>query len=109
LTSWAGRRTETLWLYTGNCGYSGGSWWKDGDGEQIGTGWNQFDWIFSAGDFSGDGKVDILARNVYDGKLYMYRGNGSGGWIPGGPIVVGTGWYGSGEDGWIDWIDAGPG
>ena len=32
------------------------------------------------GDFSGDGKVDVLARQP-DGTLLLYRGSGAGGWL----------------------------
>jgi hypothetical protein len=106
-----GRQTNgTLWLYTGNCGI-GGVWWKDGDGEQIGSSWGQFDWIFSPGDFSGDGKMDIMARGG-NGVLYMYKGDGNGGWIsdgpgPGGSWPVGMGWFGEPGE-YINWIDSGP-
>jgi hypothetical protein len=49
-----------------------------------------------------------MGRNIYDAKLYMYRGDCYGGWITGQPEEVGTGWYG-GPGQWIDWIDNGPG
>jgi FG-GAP repeat len=48
-------------------------------------------WI-APGDFSGDGKPDVLARKP-DGTLWMYRGNGAGNWIDfAGGIQVGAGW-----------------
>ncbi len=46
--------------------------------------------IFSPGDFSGDGAADILARDRA-GNLWLYRGNGRGGFV-GGSQKVGTGW-----------------
>jgi hypothetical protein len=103
-----GRQTNgTLWLYTGSCGIGG--WWKNGQGINIsgGVNWNQYDWLLSPGDFSGDGCMDVLGRNVYDAKLYMRKGNCNGGWA-GSPTAVGTGWHGSAQSGWINWIDNGP-
>jgi hypothetical protein len=44
----------------------------------------------SFGDFSGDGKSDILGRKA-DGTLWLYRGNGASGW-DGAPVQVGLGW-----------------
>ena len=52
-----------------------------GGGQGIGTGWGQFTALLT-GDWSGDGKPDILAR-ASDGRLLMYRGNGSGGFATG--------------------------
>jgi len=43
----------------------------------------------SSGDFSGDGRSDLLARSG-DGKLWMYPGNGTGGFLP--RKAVGSGW-----------------
>jgi len=42
------------------------------------------------GDFNGDGHPDLLARTPA-GSLYLYRGNGTGGFLGGG-TVIGTGW-----------------
>jgi hypothetical protein len=55
----------------------------------IGQGWNTFSAIISSGDFNGDGKSDLLAR-ARDGALWMYPGNGTGGFLR--ARVVGTGW-----------------
>jgi hypothetical protein len=74
-----------LWLYRG-----------DGQGGfassrvQIGVGWAQFTALFGGGDFSGDGKPDVIARPE-DGRLLMYRGDGDGGWITGRPEQIGSG------------------
>ena len=48
------------------------------------------DVIDTAGDFSGDGRADVLAREVGSGRLWLYPGNGSGGWDA--RILVGSGW-----------------
>src|SRR5262249_15236133 len=50
------------------------------------------DWIFSRGDFAGDGKPDVLYRKAADHNLYMIKGNGAGGWVDGTSIQIGTGW-----------------
>jgi hypothetical protein len=46
--------------------------------------------IFSTGDFNGDGKGDVLARRADTGALWLYPGNGSGGWLQW--TQIGTGW-----------------
>ncbi|WP_426003830.1 FG-GAP-like repeat-containing protein [Paenarthrobacter sp. NyZ202] len=40
-------------------------------------------------DFNGDGKADVLARDA-SGLLWLYPGNGTGGWLP--RVQVGQGW-----------------
>lgn len=74
----------TLWRYSGN-----GSGAFHGARTQIGAGWNRFNLLFSPGDFNGDGKSDVIAR-TFGGLLYLYPGNGSGGWLP--PRLIGQGW-----------------
>ncbi|MGA8045923.1 MAG: polysaccharide deacetylase family protein [Dermatophilaceae bacterium] len=74
-----------MWLYRGN---GSGGW--AAPGEQIGSGWQGFTAILGPGDFSGDGRVDVLARDAA-GLMWLYRGNGTGGWLT--PrIQVGSGW-----------------
>ena len=63
-----------LLLYRGN----GGGGFATGRGEQIGTGWGQFTALLAPGDWSGDGHADLLARDDA-GMLYLYRGDGQGG------------------------------
>src|SRR5674476_1322202 len=46
--------------------------------------------VFSPGDFTGDGKADILGV-AGTGDLYLYRGNGLGGFA-GGATKIGSGW-----------------
>ncbi|GAA1972483.1 hypothetical protein GCM10009817_10790 [Terrabacter lapilli] len=74
-----------LFLYRGNGvgGFTGG-------GVQIGSGWNMYDTVFSPGDFTGDGRPDLLGRTPA-GALYLYRGNGAGGFTGGG-VQIGSGW-----------------
>jgi hypothetical protein len=56
----------------------------------VGTGWNAFNALVGPGDFNGDGAVDVLARETATGLLWLYRGSGTGGWLP--RVRVGTGW-----------------
>jgi hypothetical protein len=79
----------TLFMYRGD----GDGGWLTGKGEAIGSSWQGFSSIIPAGDFSGDGKRDLLAVHP-DGTLYMYRGNGKGGWVLGRGEPVGGGWAG---------------
>jgi heme oxygenase len=83
----ARRADGALLLYRGN----GASGWVTGAGEQIGSGWQQFTALTSGGDFSGDGRADVLARTT-DGTLLLYRGNGAGGWVTGAGERIGAGW-----------------
>ncbi|SDY66416.1 Glucose/arabinose dehydrogenase, beta-propeller fold [Micromonospora pattaloongensis] len=41
------------------------------------------------GDFSGDGRPDVLSRQSSSGALYLYTGNGT---AVTGPVQLGTGW-----------------
>jgi len=47
----------------------------------IGNGWNIMDMIAFAGDLTGDGRADLLAREAASGALWVYPGNGSGGFL----------------------------
>ncbi|WP_433874453.1 S8 family serine peptidase [Sinomonas atrocyanea] len=75
-----------LWLYpgTGTAGF--------GTRTQVGSGWSVMNAILGIGDFNGDGKNDILARDTASGGLYLYPGNGTGGWLA--RTQVGWGWNG---------------
>ena len=79
----------TLFLYRGN----GRGGFVTGQREPIGSGWQGFTALFGGGDFSGDGKPDLLARDA-DGLLFMYRGNGRGGFVTGQREQIGSGWQG---------------
>ncbi|MFI7409283.1 trypsin-like serine protease [Streptomyces sp. NPDC049627] len=62
-----------LWIYPGK-----------GDGTfgtraQVGSGWNQYDSLRGHGDFTGDGKTDLIARAKSSGYVYLYKGTGKSG------------------------------
>ncbi|MCZ2402222.1 VCBS repeat-containing protein [Paenarthrobacter sp. Z7-10] len=80
------RETSTgyLWLYPGN-GHDG---WLPR--VRVGSDWNAFSTIVGPGDFNGDQLVDVLARERATGYLWLYPGNGHGGWLP--RVRVGSGW-----------------
>ncbi|GEC08493.1 hypothetical protein SSP24_61480 [Streptomyces spinoverrucosus] len=59
-----------LWIYPGK-----------GNGTfaarvQVGSGWNQYNQLRGQGDFTGDGRTDLIARNASNGYLYLYKGTG---------------------------------
>ena len=57
----------------------------------IGTGWHNYDLIVSPGDWNGaaNGAPDIIARQPSDGSLWLFAGNGLGGYT--GPTQIGAG------------------
>jgi surface antigen len=73
-----------LYLYRGG---GDGGW--IGDRKQIGEGWEKRPFVFSPGDFSGDGKADVMAV-LSDGRLALFPGNGKSGW-KGSRVTVATG------------------
>ena len=75
-----------LKLYKGN----GKGGWLSGSGVQIGSGWNAFDSISHAGDFTGDSRGDLIARKISDGTLWLYPTTGKGTW--GKAVRIGSGW-----------------
>ena len=74
-----------LWLYAGN---GSGGW---GAQRAIGSGWNTMTAILGPGDWNGDRKADVLARDS-TGRMWLYPGNGTGGW--GAQRQIGSGWNG---------------
>ncbi|MFE9792896.1 FG-GAP-like repeat-containing protein [Streptomyces goshikiensis] len=56
---------------------------------EAGTGWGAMSSVSGSGDYTGDGKNDIVARQN-DGRLYVYPGTGNGGFGP--RIDNGAGW-----------------
>ncbi|CCK27433.1 FG-GAP repeat domain-containing protein [Streptomyces davaonensis JCM 4913] len=60
------------WLYPGQGNGTFASRVQIGTG----TGWNQYNVLVGHGDFSGDGKADLLARTGSNGYLYLYKGTG---------------------------------
>ncbi len=71
----------TLWLYSGTP--SGGLTTPNGPFD---SGWNAYDLMVAPGDFDEDGHPDVLARKP-DGTIWLYRGNGRGGFIQGGTQI----------------------
>ncbi|MGG5257990.1 SpoIID/LytB domain-containing protein [Phycicoccus avicenniae] len=63
-----------------------------GTARQIGSGWTVHNLVVPVGDWDGDGATDLLARRASDGRLFLYRGNGTGGFVPGTGSEIGTGW-----------------
>ncbi|WCI08028.1 VCBS repeat-containing protein [Arthrobacter sp. OVS8] len=76
--------TGRLWLYRGN-GFGG---WLPRI--LIGSGWQAMSAIVGPGDFNGDQRVDVLAREAATGIMWLYPGTGTGGWQP--RVRVGSGW-----------------
>ncbi|MFJ8112878.1 trypsin-like serine protease [Streptomyces sp. NPDC096132] len=62
-----------LWIYPGK----GNG--KFGTRVKVSTGWNQYNFVRGHGDFSNDGKADLLARNKSTGAIYLYKGTGKAG------------------------------
>ncbi|HSK27769.1 MAG TPA: SpoIID/LytB domain-containing protein [Jiangellales bacterium] len=61
-------------------------------GRLVGTGWQGFDALVAPGDWDGDTAVDVIAREAGTGRLWLYPGDGAGGWKPW--RVVNAGWQG---------------
>ena len=57
----------------------------------VSTGWAGYNSIIGGFDFDGDRRADVLARDSA-GSVWLYRSNGSGGWISSAPSLVATGW-----------------
>ena len=77
--------TGVLWLYRGN---GAGGWLPR---MRVGSGWNVMTAVVSPGDFNGDRRPDLLARDGA-GVLWLYPGNGAGGFLS--RVQVGPGWNG---------------
>ncbi|MEV6950964.1 FG-GAP-like repeat-containing protein [Streptomyces sp. NPDC051183] len=87
-----------LWLHAGNSGNAGNTGNAAHEGSayaspvRIGNNWGIYDLLFSPGDFSGDGRPDLMGRDSA-GDLYLYKGNGSGGYAPRQKIASGLTGY----------------
>ncbi|WP_210593790.1 trypsin-like serine protease [Streptomyces sp. GESEQ-35] len=62
-----------LWIYPGK-----------GNGTfaarvKVGSGWNQYNFLRGQGDFTGDGKTDLIARGTSNSYVYLYKGTGKSG------------------------------
>lgn len=76
--------TNELLLYRGD----GRGGWRGST--RVGTGWANLDLVETAGDLTGDGRTDVVARSRTTGDLLLYRGAVGGGLLSG--VRVGTGW-----------------
>lgn len=80
-------KSNVLWLYPGS-----GNGYQFRDRVRLGAGWGGFNKLFGAGDVTGDGRADLLARGT-DGALWVYPGNGTAGF--GDRVKIGaSGWNG---------------
>ncbi|WP_322726572.1 trypsin-like serine protease [Streptomyces spongiae] len=62
-----------LWIYPGKGNGSFSSRVK------VGSGWNQYNSVRGHGDFTGDGKADLLVRKKSTSDIYLYKGTGKSG------------------------------
>ncbi|MEV3938499.1 VCBS repeat-containing protein [Glycomyces sp. NPDC049804] len=60
-------------------------------GVQMSCGWGPYDALAAVGDFDNDGHADWIARRTTDGALFLYRGNGAGGYSTR-PQIGASGW-----------------
>lgn len=58
--------------------------------QQVGWGWSGFSTITGGGDHNGDSNPDVVARRASDNTLWLYPGNGNGGFGAG--VQIGNGW-----------------
>lgn len=96
------RDNGQLWLYPGRPNFT----W--GNARQIGNGWSGMDRVLGGADFDGDNRPDLLARHKKAGELYLYSGNGYGGFAK--TKKIGWGWGGFSHlaliPGWKDHVPA---
>ncbi|MCX4632339.1 VCBS repeat-containing protein [Streptomyces sp. NBC_01443] len=76
-----------LWLHPGD----GAVDTKLGTRIKVGTGWNAYNAVVGAGDYSGDGRPDVLARDT-SGRMFLYKGTGTSTAPFAAPEQVATGW-----------------
>lgn len=62
-----------LWIYPGKGNGSFSSRVK------VGSGWNQYNSVRGHGDFTGDGKADLIVRKSSTSDIYLYKGTGKAG------------------------------
>ncbi|MFJ7155936.1 FG-GAP repeat domain-containing protein [Streptomyces sp. NPDC101118] len=58
---------------------------------RVGSGWGTYNKLVGGGDFTGDGRPDLIARTS-GGTLYLYPGTGNASAPFGSRVTVGTGW-----------------
>lgn len=80
-------KSNVLWLYP-----SYGNGYQFRNRVRLGSGWGIYNKLLGAGDVTGDGRADLLARGT-DGTLWAYPGNGTAGF--GDRVKIGaSGWNG---------------
>jgi hypothetical protein len=77
--------TGVLWFYAGD-GVGGAV-----SRRIVGYGWQMHDALVLTPDVTGDGKADLYARDLAQGNLYLYPGDGTGSFTA--PTLVGSGWH----------------
>ncbi|MFC9385223.1 FG-GAP repeat domain-containing protein [Streptomyces venezuelae] len=79
-------RSGVLYLYKGNgqgSGFAGRI--------KVGSGWGAYNAILGAGDYTGDGRTDLVARTS-GGDLYLYAGTGVAASPFKSRVKIGSGW-----------------
>ncbi|WP_326594325.1 FG-GAP repeat domain-containing protein [Streptomyces sp. NBC_01294] len=76
-----------LWLHPGD----GALYTKLGTRIKVSSGWNAYNALVGAGDYSGDGRPDLLARDT-SGRLFLYKGTGTSTAPFAAPEQIATGW-----------------
>ncbi|MEV6207282.1 FG-GAP-like repeat-containing protein [Kitasatospora sp. NPDC051914] len=61
-----------LWLHPGD----GAVYPRLGTPIKVSSGWNAYNALVGAGDYSGDGRPDLLARDT-SGRLFLFKGTGT--------------------------------
>ncbi|MFJ4870646.1 FG-GAP repeat domain-containing protein [Streptomyces sp. NPDC088757] len=79
-------KSGVLYLYRGNGASTGFA-----TRVKVGAGWGGYDALVGAGDHTGDGRADIVARTP-GGDLYLYEGTGSATTPFKGRVKIGFGW-----------------
>ncbi|MFB7942607.1 FG-GAP repeat domain-containing protein [Streptomyces sp. NPDC004779] len=79
-------RSGVLYLYKGN-----GHATAFSSRVRVGDGWSTYNKLVGAGDYTGDGRTDLLARTT-SGDLYLYAGTGSASAPFKGRVKIGGGW-----------------
>jgi hypothetical protein len=92
---WDGDGTQDLMAVTpsGDLQYYPGKSSGYGAPVKIGHGWTGYI-ARPAGDLDGDGALDLLGIKLSTYQLFLYRGDGKGGFISGAGRLVGDGWRG---------------
>ncbi|MGW0121012.1 FG-GAP repeat domain-containing protein [Streptomyces sp. NPDC003327] len=79
-------RSGVLYLYRGN-----GAGTALATRVKVGSGWGGYDRLLGAGDYTGDGRADLVARTS-GGDLYLYAGTGVAATPFKARVKVGSGW-----------------